>query len=199
MQPSRLNCIDSVKAICIFLMVVGIGIQMNAYICLYMPILNGLCDLYGNDYGYSYLLASANAALANLLLFWLTSKFRPIKCIETISRGTLVVLGIHMPILHVLDYFLPDSLNLVLPLITIILCYYIIIICERFSPALLGKITINKERESAPTSSASVSRSLFLHFLYFLLKRSECVPVLSKTRTSSCSRISQTSSQSGWM
>ena len=115
-----------------------------ALICLSMPILNGRCDLYGNDYGYSYLLASANAALATLLLFWLTSKLPPIKCIETISRGTLVVLGIHMPILHVLDYFLPASLNLIFPLITIILCYYIIIICERFCPALIGKITINK-------------------------------------------------------
>ena len=37
------------------------------------------------------------------------------------------------------------------------------------------------------------------YFLYFLLNRSECVPVLSITRISSWSRCSQTNSQSGWM
>lgn len=110
------------------------------FIFILMPILNGRCDIYGNNYGKSYLIAALNAFLSSLLLFWLTNYFPVNKYVITISKGTLIILGIHMHILHILDRLLPDIISFSFPFITIVLCYYLIIFCERFFPIMLGKL-----------------------------------------------------------
>lgn len=105
-----------------------------------MPVVNGRCDIYSNIYGYSYFIAMTNALLTTLLLFWTTFKIPANKFIETISKGTLVILGMHMPLLRVLDKLLPQRISFFFPFIVIVLCYYITLFCERYCPILLGKI-----------------------------------------------------------
>ena len=104
-----------------------------------LPILNNAHGINDNDFGYSYCLYAFIAILTTLLLFTLSSKLPPIEFVKTISRGTLVVLGSHIPILHILQYSLPETVSFLFPFITIIFCYLIIVICEKYFPVLLGK------------------------------------------------------------
>lgn len=114
----------------------------------FLPLFNGFCGIYENDYGRSYLLYVVNAIFSSLLLFILSSKIPATQFSETISKGTLVVLGTHISILHILDHLLPDIISFTFPFVTIITCYYIIVFCEKHCPILLGKwryITFWKE------------------------------------------------------
>lgn len=104
-----------------------------------LPFVNGKCSINSDEYGRSYLLFAINAALSTILLFTIAARIPSIKFVRTISKGTLVVLGTHMPILRILRLLLPETLSFTFPFITIILCYYIIIACERYCPMLLGK------------------------------------------------------------
>ena len=115
----------------------AIVLFMLAYIPL--PMLNRAGGIVSNDFGISYLAFVVIAVLGSVILFVLTSKLSPSKFIETISTGTLVVLGMHMPLLHVLSYLLPGSFFVMFPFITIVICYYITILCEKYCPVLLGK------------------------------------------------------------
>jgi len=104
-----------------------------------MPLINGHFDIYNNVWGYNYLLSAAIAIFSTIFLFWFSSKIPHSKFTESISKGTLVVLGTHWPILCILARILPSSLEFVYPFIVIIVCYYIIIFCDKFCPILLGK------------------------------------------------------------
>ena len=106
---------------------------------IFIPATQNYCDIYNSEYGYSYIAAATIAMIFTLLLFWLTDKLPPSKIIETISKGTLVVLGTHMPILHILSRILDDSIYLIFPFATILVSYFIILLCEKYCPLLLGK------------------------------------------------------------
>lgn len=107
---------------------------------LLVPLTNNYCDIYNGNYGYSYLIAVVVATLFTLLLSWLASKLPPSRFIETISKGTLVVLGLHMTIFQILCSILPDTVDFLFPFITIVICYYAIVFCEKYCPILLGKV-----------------------------------------------------------
>lgn len=109
-------------------------------ITITMPLFNGHFDIYNNVWGYNYFFSAAIAIISSIFLFWFSSKIPHSKFTETISKGTLIILGTHWPILCILTRILPLSLEFVYPFIVIIVCYYIIIFCERFCPILLGKI-----------------------------------------------------------
>ncbi len=115
------------------------AIILFALLILLVPVINNDCDIYNSNYGYSYLIAAPVAILFTLLLFWAVSRLPNSKFIKTISKGTLLVLGTHMSILHILEKLLPNQLSLVFPIITIIICYFLILLCERFCPIMLGK------------------------------------------------------------
>mgnify|MGYP002857972121 FL=1 len=104
-----------------------------------LPIINGYVSLGDYNYGRSYLLFIVNAIISSVLILALSAEIPQSKYIITISKGTLVVLGTHMSILQILNHLLPDSLSLLFPFITMIVCYYIIVLCERYCPILLGK------------------------------------------------------------
>lgn len=108
-----------------------------------MPLINGHFDIYNNVWGYNYLLSAAIAVFSSIFLFWFSSKIPHSTFTESISKGTLVILGTHWPILCILARILPSSLEFVHPFIVIIVCYYITIFCERFCPILLGKVKSN--------------------------------------------------------
>ena len=116
-----------------------------------LPLFNGYCGIVSNDFGRSYLIFVANAILSSLLLFILSTKIPTTKFTKTISTGTLVVLGTHIPILHILNYFLPNIISFTFPFITMIACYYIVLFCARHCPILLGKwrnVAFTKEYSS---------------------------------------------------
>jgi len=104
-----------------------------------LPLFNGSCSLGAYDYGRSYLLFVVNAISSSVLLFILSTKIPTTKFTEIISTGTLVVLGTHIPILHTLDYLFPEVISFAFPFITMIVCYYIILLCKEHCPILLGK------------------------------------------------------------
>lgn len=105
-----------------------------------IPIFNDAHGIVANDYGYTYILFATCAILSTILLFWISNKVPTLRVIQTISKGTLVVLGAHSPILHILNRILPDAFNFIFPFITIVVCYYIILLCDRYFPILLGKV-----------------------------------------------------------
>lgn len=104
-----------------------------------LPLFNGRCNIFFDDYGRSYLVFVANAVSSSLLLFILSTKIPTTKFTKTISKGTLVVLGTHIPILHILNHILPNAFSFSFPFVTIVFCYYIIVFCEKNCPILLGK------------------------------------------------------------
>lgn len=106
---------------------------------LLIPTTKNYCDIYNSRYGYSYLVAAIIACGFSLLLFVLTYRLPSLRFVETISKGTMVVLGTHMSILRILNHLLPNVIPLSFLVITIIVCYYIILLCERYCPVLLGK------------------------------------------------------------
>ena len=115
-------------------------IILTVIIFLIVPMFNKPTGIIDNGYGYSYIIFFLCAISTSLLVFWLSDKKPATKFIKTISNGTFVVLGTHMPILLILNKLLPKVMEEFLPFITIILCYFIIIFCERYCPILLGKI-----------------------------------------------------------
>lgn len=104
-----------------------------------LPLINGRCSINSNTYGISYLLFVLNASISTILLFVLADKVPNTKFIKTISKGSLVVLGTHMPISKVLYFLFPGKLAFLSPIIIMIICYYIILLYERYCPLLLGK------------------------------------------------------------
>lgn len=104
-----------------------------------LPLLNGHCSINSNEFGNSYLLFVANAIISTILLFVICERLPSSKYIMTISKGTLVILGIHMPIIHILQIIFPRVLSFLFPVITLVMCYYIILLCEKYFPKLLGK------------------------------------------------------------
>ena len=115
------------------------NIILLTIIFIVMPLLNGRCDILDNNYGLSYILFVANALLSTILLFSICSKFPSNKFIKTISKGSLVVLGTHIPLLHSLNYIFSGKMSATYPIITIILCFFIITILEKHIPILLGR------------------------------------------------------------
>jgi fucose 4-O-acetylase-like acetyltransferase len=105
-----------------------------------VPLVNQATGIIDNGYGYSYIIFFMCAIFSTLLIFWLSDKIPSSRFTETISKGTLVVLGTHIPLLTILRHMLSNEFEFLFPIITIITCYYIIIGCERYCPILLGKI-----------------------------------------------------------
>ena len=104
-----------------------------------IPLINGHCSINSHLYGQSYLIFFVNAIISTIILFILSEKIPNSRYIVTISKGTFVILGTHMPILQTLEYLFPDNISFLFPIITVIICYYLIIICEKYCPILLGK------------------------------------------------------------
>lgn len=114
-------------------------------LCLY----NGRCDMYGNNYGRSYVLFFFNAVLGSGVVFGFCNCLKRNKSIEFFSKGTLIILGMNMFFRNIskifIDYSHLDSLVLhsIIPwiqgLFVILLCYFPIKILLKKAPYLLGK------------------------------------------------------------
>lgn len=107
---------------------------------VFLPILNGSCSINSNEYGLSYFVFFINAIASTFFLFSLSS-YIPSNCFVTIiSKGTLLILGLHVPIMKILDHILPDYCDYIIPFLAVLLCFYPIKLFDIYCPILLGKI-----------------------------------------------------------
>ncbi len=109
-----------------------------------LPLANGYCSINDNTFGRSYVVFLLNAIVSTFLLFHISSKIPYSKVITTFSKGTLLILGLHVPIMQVLDIVLPSYFHELLPLFVLPICYYPILWLERYCPETLGKVRWNK-------------------------------------------------------
>ncbi len=110
------------------------------------PLIVGKCDINSNSYHYSYLRFSILAICSTLLLFYISINIKPIKFFEIISKGTLLILGSHIFLFRILDMVIPQSINFIVPFITILATYYPIVFLDKHCPLLLGKIRSVKQQ-----------------------------------------------------
>ncbi|MBR1411282.1 MAG: acyltransferase family protein [Prevotella sp.] len=114
-------------------------IILIAFAFITIPLLNKAYGINANHYGISYTIFFINATLSSLFIFWIANLIPSKRAVETISKGTFVILGAHGPIIYILKHLLPNEINLIIPFVTFIICYYIIILSENYFPMLLGK------------------------------------------------------------
>ena len=109
-------------------------------VVILLPLVNGYCSINENVFGRSYVVFLLNAMVSTLLLFYISSKIPYSKVITTFSKGTLLILGLHIPIMRALGMVLPSYFHNLLPLFVFAICYYPIIWIDKFCPELLGKV-----------------------------------------------------------
>lgn len=68
---------------------------MLALLYVVLTLENGEVSVWGGDYGKDASVYFVDGAVASLLLFMLCSRLKPWSVIETLSRGTLLILGVH--------------------------------------------------------------------------------------------------------
>ena len=107
---------------------------------LILPIINGKSDIYFNIYGLSYILFFVNASISTIFIFAISSHIPPVKFVTTIAKGTLLILGMHMPIMNALNMILPAYFHEYIPLLILPICYYPILWLDKRCPILLGRI-----------------------------------------------------------
>ena len=112
--------------------------------CLFIliPLFNGSTSINSNQFGLSYIIFFINASISTLFVFRITNNIPQNKFITTISKGTLLVLGLHIPIMNTLDFIFPTFLHDLLPLFVLPICYYPILWLEKWCPPLIGRIKL---------------------------------------------------------
>ena len=115
---------------------------MFALSCLLfiMPIINGNSSINSNVYGISYVVFFIFASISSVIIFELSSCLPELKFVTIISNGTLLILGLHIPIMKALDMVCPSCLHEFLPLAVLPICYFPIIYLYKWCPILLGKV-----------------------------------------------------------
>jgi len=112
-------------------------------IFMLLPIINGYCSINENQFGLSYVVFLLNAIGSTLFLFFVSNRIKSTKAIIVFSKGTLLILGLHMPIMMILDMIFPPFFHELLPLLVLPICYFPILLLDRCCPELLGKIRWN--------------------------------------------------------
>ena len=105
-----------------------------------LPLINGFCSINSNSYGISYSLFFLNAIASSVFVFILSDYIPSTTFCTVISKGTLLILGLHFPIMSILNSVLPSFCDTIIPILTLFLCYYPILWLNKWCPLLLGKI-----------------------------------------------------------
>lgn len=106
---------------------------------LIIPIINGASSINSQKYGCSYALFFINASASSLLVFVLSNHIPSTNFSTVVSKGTLLILGIHMPLIKILNVLLPLYFLYLTPIIVMLLCYYPIKWLDIWCPLLLGR------------------------------------------------------------
>ncbi len=105
-----------------------------------MPIINGNSSINSNDYGISYGVFFVFASISSIILFELSNCLPKLRFVTVISNGTLLILGLHIPIMKILDMVSPSCFHEFLPLAVLPICYFPIVYMYKWCPLLLGKV-----------------------------------------------------------
>lgn len=122
----------------------------GAFLFIILVNVNQWCDIMYNRYNISFIVFFINAVIGTLLLIYLCQFFNRSSIIEILSIGTLVVLGCHTRISGIFLAALHRLYNnevldgVISPLISLLVSYFIIILCQKYCPYLLGKIKLSK-------------------------------------------------------
>ena len=116
------------------------SVLIFAFIFVILPLVNGSCSINSNEFGMSYIIFLVNAIISTLFIFVISNIIPQNQFATIISKGTLLILGLHVPIMKMLDSFLPHYFDYIIPFIAILLCYYPIKFLDGWCPLLLGRI-----------------------------------------------------------
>lgn len=104
---------------------------------------DGYHNMHSNNFGISYITFFMGASVISLGLFTLCSYLKRNDFVETLSTGTILILGIHGILLDFLTPLLPGKLwpisYIIIPISIIIICYPIIKLSLKYCPLALGK------------------------------------------------------------
>jgi len=122
------TCISLLMSVALFLLAIA------------LPIINGKCSILNNEFGLSYVIFCINAIITTILLFVFSNKISSSLMFVIFSKGTLLILGLNLQLIYLLDFLLPQWIKFAIPFLVMGLCYYPIILLDRWCPILLGKI-----------------------------------------------------------
>ena len=109
-----------------------------AIIYISLTFYNGNADIWIHDFGKNYIIFFINAIIASLLLFNLCRKIKINRVVVLLSTGTLVILGLHDPILQILSLII-QTCYLLNSIIVMCICYFAIKLILKYCPIILGK------------------------------------------------------------
>lgn len=105
-----------------------------------LPLINGNSSINSNIYGISYGVFFVFASISSVILFEFSICLPKLRFVTVISNGTLLILGLHIPIMKLLDMISPLCFHEFLPLAVLPICYFPIIYLYKRFPLLLGKV-----------------------------------------------------------
>ena len=113
----------------------------------------GYINIWSNNYGNNYLDFFIYACAASAFLFTFCQILPKSKFAEVTSKGTLLILGIHMIFITVLRHIFNkmgfeaenEMICWIISVITLFLCYFPIRWCMTHAPILIGKFPSNKK------------------------------------------------------
>lgn len=111
-----------------------------------LTLFQGRVDLYKYHYGISYLVFYLNAIIGSYLLVNVCNILPEKEWIKTLSTGTLLILGLHGILFHVINDVLEYTghtnvyYSVFVGLTVMIICYYPIRCLDKKCPLLLGKM-----------------------------------------------------------
>ena len=108
---------------------------------------NGNVGLHACCYGGNMLLFLLGGVFGSLMVFMISKLLaKPHKIVAVISRGTMIILGVHKLLINMVRMFFPGSyLDVVFAAIIVILFVPIIVMTERYFPLMAGIYRINKK------------------------------------------------------
>lgn len=121
-------------------------LALLAMVYVTLTLLNGNCEMWAHEFGHHYIVFFINAVVASLLVFNICKRFKANGAVIKFSIGTLLILGMHDPILkvcahvyHVVGLEGAPGLCVFSSFIVMFVCYWLIKLSLRYCPALLGK------------------------------------------------------------
>ena len=108
---------------------------------------NGSVELYNCCYGGNMFLFLCGGVFGSMMVFAISKLLgQPLHLVAVISRGTIIILGLHKLLINLVWQFFPASYwDAVFAAIIVVLFVPIIILTERYFPLMAGLYRINKK------------------------------------------------------
>lgn len=108
-----------------------------------LTLLNGVVDIWAYTFGKEYFLFFIGAFVASILIFNLSNLLKASNIAVIFSKGTLLILGLHDPIIEICnkcyDVLHLPHLSLLSSFVVMFICYYLIKMALKYCPIVLGK------------------------------------------------------------